>query len=147
MNLTQFRKSPFYFPLIVLLLHLLTYPPFFLIINFQNHECWVESAPLVPWFILLPKYFPNLLGCFLLFHYFKNKYSRKIVVFYLLAICIEPFLISLDPLGDFCEGYSPKIHYFFFFSRLSFYKNVVNILNISVIGALIHLIIRWYISR
>jgi hypothetical protein len=147
MNLAQFRKSPSSFPLIVSLLHVLTYSLFFLSLNLQTYESWLHGIPLVPWLILLPKYFPNFLGCFLLFHFSKKKFSRKIIVFYLMAIIFEHFIMSFDVMGDFDENI-PKARYFFFFSRLDFPSGHFRyIVNVSVIGAIIHAIKSWYVSR
>lgn len=147
MKLTQFRKSPFYFPLTVTLLHVLTYLPFFLSLNLQIHESWLYGIPFVPWLILLPKYFPNFLGWFLLFHFSKKKYSRKIIIFYLMAIIFEYFIMSFDVMGEF-DGNIPKARYFFFFSRLDFPSGHLRyIVNVSIIGAIIHWIKSWYASR
>lgn len=147
MNLTQLRKSTLYFPLTVILLHALTYSLFFLSLNFQHYEFWPYGIPFVPWFILLPKYFPNLLGWFLLFHYFKKNFSRKIIIFYLMAIIFEHFIMSFDVMGEF-ESNIPKFKYFFFFSRLDFPSvHFRYIVNFSVIGAMIHAIKIWYVSR
>lgn len=147
MNLIQFRESPFCFPLTVLLLHVLTYSLFFLSLNLENHQSWLYGIPFVPWLILLPKYFPNFLGLFLLFHFFKKKFSRKIIAFYLMAIVIEHFIMSFDVMGEF-DGDIPKARYFFFFSKLDFPSSHFRyIVNLSVIGAIIHLIKNRYVSK
>lgn len=147
MNLTQFRESPFYFPLTVLLLHVLTYYLFFLSLNLQDHESWLYGIQFVPWLILLPKCFPNFLVWFLLFHFFKKRISRKVVLFYLMAIVFEHFIMSFDVMGEF-DGNIPKARYFFFFSRLDFPSgHFRHIVNISVMGAIIHSIKAWYVSR
>lgn len=135
--------SNYFLPALCLILHFLTYMPYFYSLNKNANGFWISSFILSPTIMLwLPySFIPNFLGIFIIHQFYCKKDIRKYLKYYVLCIFIEHLQIGSDIFQvNLYEKDMSRIDYFFLFSRINYFDTAYQyILNVSVWFYIFHL--------
>jgi hypothetical protein len=93
-------------------------------------------------FLMMPViYYPNLVGWFLVIHFFKKQIPKKTVFFYWVCLFMENFSLTFSVMDEF-RDYSPKFKYCFLYTDMTLnMKLYTRVIHWSVWCSLIHLML------
>jgi hypothetical protein len=132
------------FPLIFIVLHIISYGTFFLIANQNSFSPWLHEKKIgisnLVWFN--STFWPNWAGLFVIYELLYRRRCYSLSFCYLIALFLENFFIGADYMGSYDGLPLANVSFSFFSRKLSFLGasggNAVN--HFSIWLALIHFI-------
>lgn len=140
MKYFQYLKNPLLFPVIFVILHIITYGVFFAITDYNSIEPWhlVERGSLRNLFLFYETNWPNLCGLWIIYGIWSKRIWLTTGLTYLFFIWMENASMGWD-VGEFYAD-SPliKSNYKIISTDLYFLSNDHTVTSISLFFALVH---------
>lgn len=143
-NIKKLIHHSCFFPVMFLLLHVLTYGTYFFIANEKAPILWLDERRFelvnLVWFY--GTWWPNWVGIFVFGSYLWKKVSLRLALCYLFGLYVEQFFIGADYMGSYEEFPLTVASYRVFETHLHFTEvGEHRVIHLTVLFSIFHIII------
>ncbi len=136
------KNSSYFFPLVFIILHILTRSIYFYACNSKIQEDWIPANIFLSILIIPNSFIPNFLGLFLIWSLLTKKINRLLLCLYASFLLFEGFLLLVDIMAESIpETAAPQAYYYFLLSFMKYSSGQTRFVpNISIYLASIHIL-------